>query len=215
MSTKGIVGEVVAILYEVKFAYSGKVVSVRRSQGNTINKGESIASLDRKTLQMELDRQLADYEKTRADFELFRIKMGDGGDDVAKYLRQAQQANLNRSVKEVEIAKYKFDQADLISPVTGTIIDMGGLVVGLNVTPASNPVKVIDEKSIKFSFSAKQLDIKEFKEKKVKVTIFGEEEPRTGVTVYPVFGKDGEFTIDVTFEDITGLIPGMKGELTI
>lgn len=71
---KSLNGAVIADLIEVRFAYSGKVVSVRKKRGDAVKIWEGIASLDRKILQTELDRQLADYEKVRAQFEIFNIK---------------------------------------------------------------------------------------------------------------------------------------------
>jgi hypothetical protein len=55
---------------------------------------------------MELDRQLADYEKARAEFELHILKAGkEPGNDEDKYQRQIKQAQLNAAVKEVEPVK--------------------------------------------------------------------------------------------------------------
>ena len=208
---KKLKGVVVSDLIEVRFAYSGKVVSVRKKRGDLVKKWESVASLDRKVLQTELDRQLADYEKVRAQFEIFNIKH-QGGDDTTKFLRQEAQAELNASVKEVELAKYKLDQADLISPVNGTVVDLGGLVAGLNVTPSSNPVKILDSESLRFRFQIDQDDLDEFLEpRKVKVALG--KKYLTATTSVPVWGKDGQFDIDALLDDTTGLLPGMKGEV--
>lgn len=216
MAKKPYSGFVVADLFEVRFAFSGKVVSVRKKTGDAVKKWEAIASLDRKSLQTELDRQLADYEKARAGFELFRIKHGEGGDDTVKFLRQGEQAQLNASVKEVELAKYKLDSSGLISPVNGVIVDMGGLAAGMYVTPGSFPVKVIDHESLSFRFTIEQDDLAGFREPiALKVTVGGLNKEYAGTAVPPVWGKDGRFDVTITFEDRDGLIPGMKGEATI
>ncbi len=206
---KKLKGVVVSDVIEVRFAYSGKIVSVRKKRGETVKIWEGIASLDRKILQTELDRQLADYEKVRAQFEIFNIKH-QGGDDTTKFLRQEAQAELNASVKEVELAKYKLDQADLISPVNGTVVDLGGLVAGLNVTPSSNPVKILDSESLRFRFQIDQDDLAEFLEPK-KIRIKLGKIDRSAATLVPVIGKDGKFEIEAIFEDRSGLLPGMKG----
>lgn len=211
VAKKSLNGAVVADLIDVRFAYSGKIVSVRKKRGETVKKWEGIASLDRKILQTELDRQLADYEKARARFEIFNIK-NQGGDDTTKFLRQEAQAELNASVKEVELAKYKLDQADLTSPVGGTIVDLGGLVVGLNVTPSGNPVKILDSESLRFRFVIDQDDLKEFLEPQ-KVSVAIGKKDLTVTTIVPVLGRDGQFEIDAVVDDVTGLLPGMKGEV--
>lgn len=212
MGKKQFHGTITTDLIEVRFAFSGTVSSVRKKPGDPVKRGEVIASLDRKFLQTELDRQLADYEKTRAAFELFRIKYGEGGDDTVKYLRQEVQASLNTSVKEVELAKYKMDQADLFCPVNGTIIDLGGLVSGLNVTPASNPVTVASRDGMRFVFAVEQENLSGFlKPTKATIHIQGVKREIKGETLVPSIGKNGQFDIIITLSDPSDLLPGMKG----
>ena len=203
-------------ILDVRFAYSGKVVSVAKKTGDAVKQWEAIATLDRKTLQTELDRQLADYEKTRADFELFRMKYGEGGDDTVKFLRQGEQAQLNASVKDVELAKYKLDSAGLISPVNGVIIDMGGLAAGIWVTPGSFGVKLSDSDSLSFRLTVDQDDLSVFREPaQLTVKIGGMENAFTAKTVPPVWGKDGHFDVTAILESREGIVPGMQGEASI
>jgi len=75
-------GEIVADVINVRFSFSGIVVFASKHISGNIKKGEIIASLDRKSLQIDLDRQLADYEKTRADFDMFNKKVGEANDDT-------------------------------------------------------------------------------------------------------------------------------------
>jgi hypothetical protein len=41
-----------------------------------------------------LDKQLLDYEKIRADFEIFNLQKGGAADDLTKYLKTEKQAQL-------------------------------------------------------------------------------------------------------------------------
>lgn len=206
---------VAAEIYEVRFAYSGKVAGVAKSRGDTVKKWERIASLDRKSLQIDLDRNLADYEKARAEFELFRIKFGEGGDDTTKFLRQEKQAQLNASVKEVELAKYRLDQADIVSPVEGTILDMEGLVAGIYVSPASNPVKITAHTSFRFRFEIMQKDLSLFAvPTQVTITVPERTKKYSANTIAPFWGNKGVFTIEAVISGPTGLLHGMNGTLT-
>ena len=108
---------------EVRFAFSGKLVSLRKNIGDNVNKGEVLASLDRQLMQLELDQKLADNKLVRAAFEL-----GKGSKSVL-------QADLDASVRDVEQAKYKLDQVDLVSPVAGIMLDDGGCRTNMNITP--------------------------------------------------------------------------------
>lgn len=207
-------GEMVAEIIEARFSFSGKVVYVGKKTGNKVNTGGVIASLDRKILQSELNLQLADYEKTRARFEMAKGNPGSG--DVGKFLAQISQSELNSSVKAVEQAKYKLDQADLISPVNGNILDMGNLVTGLNITPASNPVKIVRSDSFIFSFDIPQDKLPTFaKPREAKIKFRGIYEEFSGAVISPFYGKGEKFQGIIRLEKTNGLIPGMKGQASI
>lgn len=136
MAARKFEGQVVSEVFELRFASSGKLVGLYKKLGDFVTRGQIIASLDRKLLQLELDQKLADNKLVRATFDL-----GKGNKNVL-------QADLDASVRDVELAKYKVDQADLVSPINGQIIDLGGNIVGLNVTPSANAVKVIKSELI-------------------------------------------------------------------
>ena len=198
-------------IIELRFAYSGRIVSLAKHEGDIVKNGEVVASLDRKILQTELDRQLADYEKVRARFEMFKAKQ-----ESDKFLQQIAQSELEASVKDVEIAKFKMDQADLACPVLGTVLGLGGLRVGLYVTPSSNPVKILDSNSLKFKFDIAQNDLAQFlKPVRVKISISKMKEKFEGTTFVPILGTKGKFEIVVKLDSTEGLLPGLLGEVII
>lgn len=198
-------GRIVADEIEVRYAFSGKIAVVKKRIGDVVKRGEVLAALDSKLLQMELDVQLADYERTRAEFEIFG-KKNTGQDEQTNYLRKIEQAQLNASVKEVELAKAKMDQVVLISPVNGIILEDGGNRVGLNASPASNSFKILDLDSRRFRVELDEiLDLKE-----VTLKINNKEYRGTCGTIRP----DGKgFVVDVALENYEELVVGMKGEL--
>lgn len=124
-------GQVVAEILELRFAASGKLIGLYKKLGDFVTRGQVIASLDKKLLQLELDQKLADNKLVRATFDL-----GKGNKSVL-------QADLDASVRDVELAKYKLDQTDLIVPTNGQIIDLGGNLAGINITPSANAIKII------------------------------------------------------------------------
>ena len=67
-------GVVKARIIDARFATSGKVSVVKKFTGDTVKKGDLLSSLERKTAQATLDRELADFERVRADFEIFNQK---------------------------------------------------------------------------------------------------------------------------------------------
>ncbi len=171
-------GVVKARIVDVRFATSGKIVSVKKFTGDTVRKGNLLASLDRKVAQTTLDRELADFEKVRADFEIFNQKNPSPTEAIDKYLKTEKQAMLNAAVKSVELAKAAVDSCDLFSPVGGVVMDDSNVVPGINITPASSSFKIIDSSSYYVEVEIGEKDIKSFKEEKeakVKITSLGME----------------------------------------
>lgn len=204
-------GEVKARIIDARFAISGKIVSVGKHTGDTVKKGNLIASLDRKILQAELDRQLADYEKLRADFDGFAKKYPDPQDDN-KYTKAEKQAALNAGVKDVELAKAKLDQADLFSPVDGIILDDSGITPGLYVTPAGGSIRIVDSSSYFFEIELEQKDISDFSEsKKCNLEITSIKEKITAESK-PIFSDGKGFLVQIPISDPSILL-GMKGEV--
>ena len=205
----GFEGQVSAKIVDARFAISGKIVKVNRSKNEKVAKGELLASLDSKILQTELDRELSDHEKIRADWDFFTQKYPNPTDDL-EYTKKEKQASLNASVKQVEIAKYRLDQANLFSPVEGILYDDGGIIAGQNVTPAGSAIKIIDTSSYYFEFEIEQKDVVNFNQtKNCKVIIegIGEFDGHTE----PVFSDGKKFLVNVKLPNPQNLLIGMKG----
>lgn len=215
MAEKIFKGAVKARIVEVRFAMAGKVVNVLKRRGDLVKKGELIAGLDKKILQMELDQQLADYEKKRADFEIFNLQKGEPQDDLTKYLKVGKQAELNSSVKEVELAKAKLDQTDLFSPIEGMVIDDGNCVAGMYITPASNPIKILNTTAYFFEIEIGQADIPLFlnpRQLTVKIPVLEKEILGNSGPIIP--DENGKkFTVEISLQDTSNLLFGLEGEV--
>jgi multidrug resistance efflux pump len=212
--SKSFKGEVKARIIDARFAVSGKISNVSKHTGDIVKKGNLIASLDRKILQMELDQQLSQHEKVRADWDGFTQKYPDPQDDN-KYTKAEKQASLNASVKDVELAKARLDQADLFSPVDGIIIDDSDITSGQNVTPAGSSVKIVDMASYCFEFEVEQKEVANFNEaRRCKINIEGIKETFEGDSL-PVFSDGKRFVVKVMIPSTQGLLLGMKGSASI
>ena len=205
-------GKVKGKIVEAKFAAAGKVARVSKTTGDNVKQWDLVASLDRKILQTELDKQLADFEKVRADFEIFAGKIGEPKDDVNKYLKTEKQAQLNASVKDVELAKARLDQVDLFSPVAGVILDDSNLTAGTYITPSANSVNILDTSSLYFEIEINQKDISGFTEpKKCKIEIEGVKENIQGETS-PIIPDGKKFLVRIKLTENPKLLIGMKGK---
>lgn len=208
-------GQVGARVIDARFALSGKIASINKSVGDQVKKGDLIASLDRKVLQAELDTELADYEKVRADFEIFGQRNPNPTEIIDKYLKKEKQASLDVSVKSVELAKARLDLSRLISPVDGIIIDDNDIVPGINITPASSSLKIIDASSYYFEFEVNQLNVHDFvKQRAVSVNLVGVPGTIKGKTL-PVMSDGKKFTVRVNIPPGEYVFIGMKGKAKV
>lgn len=194
---------------------AGKLVVLNKKRGDSVKKGELLASLDKKILQTQLDKELADFEKVRAEFEIFNLKKGEPADDIDKYLKKQMQADLDGSVKAVEIAKTELDKSDLFAPVDGTVIDNSGLVPGVYLTPASSPFKILETGSFYFEMEIAQADIPLFANPRpVTVKINGLEKVIAGQTKPLLSQENGKLVVEVELQDKNGLMVGLEGEVS-
>jgi multidrug resistance efflux pump len=202
-------GFVVADIIDVRFAFAGKIARVNKKPGDKVHIGDLLASLDRKALQVILDKELADYEKTRAEFEIFVIKNPQTSDDRTKYEKVQAQAILNASVKAVELAKINLDGADLFAPVNGVVIDNGGIHPGMFITPGSYAYQILDTGSYVIQVEAQPQEIISLPvSSQVKISAAGKEISGTVSSFIPVT-KKGNLLI-IKPENTTDLIPGME-----
>lgn len=216
MAKKVFKGKVEGKIVELRFATSGKLVQLNKKRGDSVKTSELIGSLDKKLLQAELDRQLSDYERKRAEFEIFNLQKGEPQDEITKHLKAIKQAELNISVKDVEIAKAKLDQVDLFSPIDGIIIDDNNLVPGIYLTPASGAIKVIENNTYFFEIEISQENYPNFVEvRKMGINFPGLNKEFEGKTRKVSPSPSRKLRIEVKFEDDSGLILGLEGEATV
>lgn len=129
---------------QCKFAISGKLVSINCKVGDSVKKGQVLATLNKTELQAFLDRALKQYDLERA---LFDEKQKE---NLTEYEKRKFQDSLDISVKNVEIAKSNLEGTDLYSSINGTIAEIDQCYPGDNITPGGFIVTVIDPASFYF-----------------------------------------------------------------
>lgn len=193
MAERKFEGQVIAEVIELRFASSGKLVSLSKKLGDFVSRGEIIAVLDKKLLQLELDQKLADSMIVRSKKVMV-------------------QADLDASVRDVELAKYKLDQTDLYSSCNGQIIDLGGNILGLNVTPSANAIKIIKSELI-FRIKIKPEEVPLFNNPASELPI---DFPKIGKKIFakaslPRPNKDFEYFVDFAITDNKDIWAGLEG----
>ena len=146
------------------FQTSGKLTYLPFKEGDTIVQGQSIAQLDTYSLQKQLTQALNNYKSTRDTFDQTQQnnstgvlqgsqkysldvlnKSGVSGDnessiinDMAKRIVDQNQANLDNSVINVELATYALQLATLTAPFNGVITHEDVTTPNVNVTPTTS-----------------------------------------------------------------------------
>lgn len=205
-------GKVNARIIDVRPGISGKISKITKRIGDSVKKGELLVSLDRGILQTQLDRQLADFRKVRGDFEVFSQKNPDPKTEIDIYLKTQKQAQLDASVKDVELAKARLDQCDLFSPVNGIVFDDNNIASDLYVTPSTGSMEIVDSDSFFFEMEIEQEDIAYFKKQREgKIKMGGLLENLKGKTE-PVISNGKKFLVCIPLKNSKDLLIGLNGE---
>lgn len=204
-------------ILELRFPFAGKVAWVGFEIGDIVRIGQELAKLDTTLLSKKHVQELSSYEKIRATFEQLRKKLEGSDEPDKKYLMDRAQADLNSSVAGVEISQFELEQAMLKTPVAGMVLDDGGLIAGMNISPASFAVKVAVADSLfaEGIVGPEKIEIIK-KDQYAEFDLSGRIYKGRVSKIYPLIGnKNNELALKVALESIDGLIYGMPGKLTI
>jgi len=153
----------------LNFQMGGKLVYLPFKEGDSVTVGQTIAQLDTYTLQRELTAALNVYRAARDSFDQTQqnsqdnvlraqqnsiytnanIAQTDAVSAAVQRIADQNQANLDNSVVNVELANYALQLSTLTSPINGIVTQEDVTVSGVNVTPVTTFV-VADPDSMVF-----------------------------------------------------------------
>lgn len=166
------------------FQTGGKLIYAPFKEGDKVTQGQTIAQLDTYPLQQALTLALNNYKVQRDTFDQTqqnsqtgvlqgqqkysldvtnKVGLGDPGEnsiinDMAKRILDQNQANLDNSVINVQLANYAKQLATLTAPFNGVITHEDVTVPNQNVTATTNFI-IIDPKTLVFSAQVSENDI--------------------------------------------------------
>jgi len=154
---------------KLHFPTPAKVVWVGAKKGDTVKKWQSLASLDRRQLEKNLKKKLLDYMDERWDFEQTHDDYDIDGrpldavilTDAEKRIAEKAQFSLDKLVLDVEISDLVLKESVLVSPISGTVTEVEGMLAGDNLiaaTLATSHIKVVDLSSLKFVAQVDEVD---------------------------------------------------------
>ncbi len=143
---------------------SGPLVFLGASVGDTVTAGQTIAVLDQRIVQKNLQGALIDYSKQRDAFDqtIFNnngiAKPTDAVNDTMKRILQDNQYDLDKSVNSVELQDLAKQQSVLTTPIAGVLTRADAVTVGTTVSPSS-VFTIIDPASLVFAMDVDEADI--------------------------------------------------------
>lgn len=152
---------------DLSFQTGGRLVWVGVAKGDRVKKWQGIASLDQRTIQKTIEKELNDYLKVRWDFQTTRESNNVSTDNLDQYtlspatrrVLEKSQFDLNNAVLDVEIQAVAQEFATVVSPFDGWVTDVVTSLVGANVTAATVIATVVDPSSLYFEAQVDELDI--------------------------------------------------------
>jgi len=153
----------------LNFQMGGKLIYLPFKEGDAVQIGQTIAQLDTYALQRQLTEALNVYRTARDNFDQTQqnsqdnvlksqqnplltnadIPTSDAVNAAIQRIVDQNQANLDNSVINVELANYALQLSTLTSPLHGIVTHEDVTVPGINITPATTFV-VADPDSMVF-----------------------------------------------------------------
>jgi membrane fusion protein, multidrug efflux system len=212
----------------LRFQTSGRLAWVGVKEGDYVKKYQTLASLDKRELQKQLEKDLNDYMATRWDYDE-TTKRGDWTDkfvtdNTMQRIFDKAQFTLNKSVLDVEIQNLTMEYANLFTPIEGIVTRISSPFAGVNITPASAEFEILNPKTVYFQALADQNEVVKLSEKlpgELTLDSFPDSTiPGTIKTISftPKTGETGTvYTVKFTFTDDNSSYKykmGMTGDLS-
>ncbi len=151
----------------LRFQSAGKLTYVGVKEGDYVQKGQLIASLDQRELQKRLTRYLNTYSSTRLDFDQQQDdnktpdlwSLTDDQRRRALRIGDKSQNSLNNSVIDVELQALALEYSNLTSPIDGLIVRIDTPTAGVNITPASAEFEIVNPNTLYFVVDADQTEV--------------------------------------------------------
>lgn len=148
---------------KVSLLTGGKIVYIGAREGEFVKKWQTLASLDSRTVQKNIQDDLIDYMKQRNSFDdtsenyQNRTPQQALNEDMKRIL-QNNQYDLEKSVISVELQSLAKEQSFISSPIDGIVIASDITASGINA-PAGAGFTVADPDNIIFNIEVDEADI--------------------------------------------------------
>jgi len=149
---------------DLKFKGSGLLSWVGVKKGDHVKKWQAIASLDKRSLQKSLEKEMLDFMNERWDFEQTQDDYKETKerhlvtDEIKRILEKAQ-FDLDSIIIDYELANLTVKLATITSPIEGIVTSIDAPIAGVNVTPATAVFTIADPDNMKCVANIDEVDI--------------------------------------------------------
>jgi len=145
----------------LRFQTAGRISWIGVKEGDLVKKYQTIASLDQKELQKNLQKELNDFMKYKYDYEQTTDTYKDQViTDTIKRIKEKAGFDLNSSVLDVELKDISLKYANLISPIEGLVVRVDSPYAGVNISlPTQAEFEIVNPKTVYFSALADQTEV--------------------------------------------------------
>lgn len=143
----------------VRFLAGGKLVYLGAQEGDWVKKWQTLASIDKRALQKQLNQDLNAYLDERWDFENSQDRYDyDVENKTTRKSLDAEQRALENSVLTVEIKDIAIKESSLYSPFEGVLVKSPSTVTGVQLL-ATDYFEVVNPKTLIFKAEVDEADI--------------------------------------------------------
>jgi RND family efflux transporter MFP subunit len=148
---------------DLNFLAGGKLAYLGIKEGDTVKQYQTIATLDQRTAQTNLENALIDYAKERNTFDTTEENNGnrkpqDALNDTMKRVLEDNQNDLDKAVNSVELQSLAKEQSVLTTPIAGVVTRADVDTAGVNVGPTT-VFTISDPSSIVFKADVDESDV--------------------------------------------------------
>lgn len=142
------------------FSTSGQVSWVGAKEGDTVTKWQGLASLNTKTLALQLEKLLNLFEREFTEFDDTNYSVRDDIlTDSVRRIKERAQIDLDQTVIDVEIQKEALRLSGIVAPFRGVITKTYFIFPGMNVTPATPVFDIANPDRVYFEAEINETDV--------------------------------------------------------
>ena len=147
----------------LSFITGGKLAYVGVKKGDEVIIGQTIATLDQRTMRTNLAQALEDYSLQRNEYDQTQENNQnhtplDALNSTMKRILENNQNDLDKAVNSVQLQNLVIEQSVLSSPINGIVTRADVIVAGVNITP-STVFTVADPANLVFNTEVDEADI--------------------------------------------------------